>query len=129
MKLKTFNTTNTVARIAKTTYIGINVKVGLFYLNQATVEHLGLSDGDQIQFHQSEEDETEWYLEKVKENGFVVRQKENKSDAALFNNVELSRKIFDSMAYEKISGRVMIGEVVTHEKRKLYTLITSMLVN
>jgi hypothetical protein len=39
------------------------------------------------------------------------------------------RNIFESVKYKNESGQVLIGEMVTFNKRKLWPLITAKLVN
>jgi len=131
MKLKTFNTINVASLSSKIQkpFIQVNAKTGLFNINNAACELMGLKDNDMIQFHQSEEEPSDWYLEQVKKDGFVIRNKENVGKGNLFNSTKICRMIFDSIAYEGKSGRIYIGEQITVNKQKLWTLITSSLVN
>lgn len=131
MKLKTFNVLNVQSlssRVQKP-YIQANSKTGLLNVNHAAIELIGLQDGDQIQFHQSEDEPSDWFLEKVSDNGFVLRDKEKLGKNILFNSTKIVRMIFDSVAYVGGGGRIYIGEEVKHGKTKLFTLITASLIN
>lgn len=129
MKFKTFNTTNVINAREQKPSIGINSKVGLFNFNKAACESIGLKDGDQVQFHQNEDDETEWFLEKVKKDGFILREKTNVTSGLLFNSTALARKIFDSVTYTGVGGKVIVGENVTVDKKIFHTLVTASLRN
>ena len=130
MKLKTFNTTN-VQSLGRTQspFFQVNSSTGLFNINKTAAELIGLKDNSQIQFHQSEDDPADWYVEVVKTDGFVVRYKENVGKGFLFNSTKLCRLILDSIAYTGNSGRIYIGESVKNGKQILFTLITAKLIN
>jgi len=106
MKLREFNTENTVVSRNTTPSLHINTKTGLFTINKGASEILGLSDKDQVAFHQNEEVPDEWYIEKVKEKGFAIRDSESKnsSNSLLFNNTTLARKLFESVGYHAGGG-------------------------
>jgi|LakMenEpi03Aug12_release.lakeMendotaPanAssembly.Ray.scaffolds.fasta_scaffold1068438_1 hypothetical protein len=127
MKLKTFNAENTFSQRQTKPFIQVSQKTGLFGFNKAVNEILELKSGDQIQFHQDEENPDEWYIEKVKQGGFTLR--DYKAKSLLFNNTTLARKIFESVECEKRSGRLIIGEQVKVGKQTFFTLITASLKN
>lgn len=129
MKLKTFNATNVVMVRSFTPGIGVNSKSGLFTINRAACDEIGLKEGDFIQFLQDEEEPENWFIEKVKDTGFQLRGKGDEKSALSFNNTTMVRKIFDSVAYVKEAGRLLLGEPVKFEKRTLRTLITLCLKN
>lgn len=82
-----------------------------------------------VQFLQDAGDESIWYMEKVKKDGFTLRHNSNLSKGCFFNNTAMVKLVFTSVVFEKQSGRLPLGEEVTFEKRKLYTLITAGLRN
>jgi hypothetical protein len=134
MKLKEFNAENTTtlrgAGVNATPKIGLNTKVGLFNFNKPACELMGLKKGDQIIIHQDEEDPENWFLEKVKQKGFTLRDKENVTKGLLFNNTTLARAIGASVSFTGQSGRILIaGKPTEFEKRKLWGLLTSSLKN
>jgi hypothetical protein len=127
MKLKTYNTTNiqTLSNQLRKPYLQVNTTTGLFNINKEAAELIGAGDGDQIQFHQDEDEPLDWYIEKVKKDGFVIRFKENVGKGFLFNSSKLARKIFDSVNCTEKSGRIFIGEEIIEGKQKLFTLVTA----
>lgn len=130
MKLKVFNTTNVKVLNKKepVPFLQVNNKVGLFNLNKTLSELLELKHNDQVQFMQDEEEPERWFIEKVKADGFVVREKENMGKGVLFNSMGLARLIFQSVKCEYKSGRILLGEKVTSLKnRTVYELVTASL--
>lgn len=132
MKLKTFNPLTTpVARgqHTKAPSIHVNIKTGLFTLNKTAAELIGVIDGNMVQIHQNEDDPQEWFIEKVKKDGFIVRanSKEGIVFSYLFNNATIARMIFQAMKTDKTSGRVIVGEEVKVDGHKLFTLVTASL--
>lgn len=129
MKLKEFNSENTInvrggGRLIPA--IGINLKVGLFNISKAACELIELKNNDQIVIHQDEEDKENWYIEKVKSKGFVVRNKEAVTAGVLFNNVTLARAIAESVDFKGKSGKALIaGKPTILDKRKLWGIILS----
>lgn len=130
MKLKTFNTTNVQSfGRAQAAFISISSTTGLFTLNKASAELIGAKDGTMIQFHQSEDEPTDWYIEVVKEDGFQIRTSSKIGQGFLFNSSKLAHIIFDSVAYTGKGGRVYVGESIKPGKQTLFTLITARLIN
>ena len=131
MKLKTFNTTNIQAFGKANTkpYLQINSGTGLISINKQASDLIGIKDGSQVQFHQSEETPSDWFIEVVKDAGFIVRTKDSYEDRCVFNSTKLARLIFDSVEFTGKGGRVYLGEEVKNGKQKLFTLITASLVN
>jgi hypothetical protein len=125
MKLKTFNTENTYSKRESKPFILVSQKTGLFGFNKGVNQLLALKAGDQLQFHQDEENPDEWYLEKVKQGGFTLR--DYKGGSLLLNNTTLARKIFESVECEKRSGRLIIGAELKVGKQTLHTIITASL--
>ncbi|HMO32333.1 MAG TPA: hypothetical protein PKE63_02855 [Lacibacter sp.] len=128
MKLKVFNmgTVRNQQRTAKIPFVQVNAKAGVFTINRAAAELIGVTDGDQVQFLQDEEDPAAWYIEKVKTGGFTIRFKE--SAGLLFNSTELARIIFESVNCKYKSGRMLLGDRVNSLKgRIMFTLVTASL--
>jgi hypothetical protein len=132
MKLKEFNTETCVTTRAHTGVpcIGVNVKAGLFRLNPEAQQLVNLKDGDQVVFLQDEEDPANWYLEKVKEKGFVLRMKETSGKGLVFNNRAVAKEIAESVSFTGHSGKCLIaGEATEFKKRQLWGVITGTLLN
>ncbi|MEI8111143.1 MAG: hypothetical protein WCH59_09155 [Chitinophagia bacterium] len=125
MKLKTFNAENTFSQRQAKPFISVSAKTGLFAFNRGAYELLALKSGDHVQFHQEEDSPENWYIEKVKDGGFTLR--EYKETSLLINNTTLARTIFDSVDSEKMAGRLIIGEQVKIGKQTLHTLVTASL--
>jgi hypothetical protein len=132
MNLKTFtpDTVGSSMRKTKSPTIAINMKVGLFRINEPACELIGLKGGDYVVFHQEEGEEGNWYIEKVKGSGFEVREKETVGKGVLFNNTGLAKQIAASVAFEGTSGKVLVaGQPTVYEKRKLFGVLTGTLRN
>ena len=130
MVLKSYNPTNLISgrSIGIRPRISINVKSGVFALNKPAADLIGLAHGSQVILHQNEDDRTEWYLEPVKADGFSLRDKTT-GNCIYFQSTALVKLIFDSQQYNGTSGRILVGEKVTIDKRKCFTLITASLTN
>ena len=128
MRTKTFNPTSTPTRVWRAPAIGVTLKTGVFTLNRAAINKLDLKHGDMVQFHQDEDNPEDWYIEKVKANGFVLREA-GKSCNLVFNSKPLALSIFESVAYEKSGGRMPIGEEFIHGKSHLWAVVTAKLLN
>lgn len=106
-------------------FIGIS-KSGVIRINKAAVEKLGLTPKDQIVFHQDESSAQDWYVEKVKQGGFVLAANNGQVPGGYtIQNSYLVNLILDSCNAN--AGRILIGEPVTIEKKKMVTLITASL--
>jgi hypothetical protein len=131
MKLKEFNPENCIGANprSKAPSITIDTKIGCNRINGSACELMGLSEGDQIKLHQDEDEEADWYMEKVKDGGFTLR-KGPAGSSLLFNNTKLSKKIAESVAFEGRSGKCLIaGKPTEFQKRKLFGVLTSGLRN
>jgi len=127
MKLKTFNSTNVQHLRSGKPYLHCNSKTGLITINTQAAEIIGIKTDDMIQFHQSEDEPSEWYVEAVKKDGFLVRQKDDYG--FLTNSTRIVQMIFASVEYIGTGGRLYIGEQVKFGKQNLITLITAGLIN
>lgn len=129
MKLRTFNATN----IQKGTknlkpFIYINAVSGVISMNRGACDMLGVREGDGVQMPQDEDDPENWFIEKSKKDGFILRGNGNKT-AMMFNCSGLVRQICKSMGYTGRGARIHIGEEVTFGKLTMFTLITAPLKN
>lgn len=126
MKLKEFNSENTVTVRSDKPSLHINTKTGLFNFSKAACDLLNIKDGDRIAFYQDEEEPTDWYIEKVTtEKGFPLRAKDNITKGLLFSNTTMARAIVFSVK-EIVSGKVAIATEPTKiGNRKLWALLTA----
>lgn len=128
MKLKEYNSENCVS-LGRThsPSISINTKTGLIRISVSAANLIGLADGDQVKFHQDEEEESDWYLEKVPSGGFAIREH---TGSMIFNNTSLTRKIADSVEFQDKTGKCLVaGKPTEFQKRKLWGVLTSTLRN
>ena len=125
--MKTYNPTSTPTRVWRAPALGVTSRTGVFTLNRAAINKLDLKPGDMVQFHQDEDNPEDWYIEKVKSNGFVLR--EAGKNNLCFNSKPLALSIFESVAYEKPTGRMPIGEEYIHGKSHLWAVVTAKLLN
>ena len=131
MKLKVYNTNNLPKQERGAPYIHANSKTGLMRITTQAAERMGLKSGDKLAFAQDEDEPTDWYAFKSPE-GFEVREGSEKKPGygLLFNNTSIVRLIFESVAYEGTSGRMMIGaEPVKSGKVDHWPVITAGLKN
>ena len=124
MKLRVINRNNK-PRIdrAEKPFLYIS-KTGLISLNKSLVDLLKLDIGDQIQFLQDEEDPQTWYLEVVNKDGFVLRDAHQKVKRLLTNSSVVVTTLFESFDELPRNVRLPIGEPITLQGRRFYTLIT-----
>jgi hypothetical protein len=129
MKLKEFNAEDFPNTRTTAPAFSIDTKVGCNRLNREACELIGLKAGDKIKFLQDEEEEGDWYIEKVKEGGFVLRTTKN-ATSLCFNSTPMAKKIADSVVFEGRSGRCLIaGQPTELNKRKLFGILTNSLKN
>lgn len=111
MKLKTFNQANLPKADRCSTKLYINSKTGLFHFNRSASEKLGLTSGDTVEFHQDEDEPSDWYISKSK-SGFLIRNKAKGDDATsgtMFNNSALANLIFSTIDAPALMGSCLIG--------------------
>lgn len=121
MKLREFNAENTRNTRSGSPAIGVNQKTGIFNCNKLAAEKLHLKNNDQVAFHQDEDAPENWYIEKVKTGGFVVRTKDE--GPILFNNSALARQIGEALSISGSYRMLVAGEPTKVEKRNLYGLL------
>ena len=125
MQLKTFNVATTPPRIRqqKEAVLSLVFRSGLFSFNKAATEVLGLVAGDLIVLHQDEDIPENWYLEKVKSDGFALRSKADTTFPMMMNNAALLHEMISSVEFpEKAVGCKLIITDEAHviDRRKLY---------
>ena len=131
MKLKTFSPENLPNSRSLKPVIGLNQKSGTLRFNSAFVEKLGLKPDSMVQYHQDEDEPSDWYIEIVKKDGFILREKSGQTGAGglVMQSTALVRKIFDSISFIGLAGNISAGEQVQVAGKKLWPLITIALVN
>ena len=97
---------------------------GVSSISTGAMKLMNLKESDMVQVHQSDEDPTEWYIEKVSKDGFPLRHNHNKT-CLMFNCSLLVKSVFDSVGFEGRSTRFYIGESIEFGKQTLYTIITA----
>lgn len=122
MKLKEY-TPATHARVRPNkARIGIN-KSGYFVLSKRLMEVMKLSEGDEVIMLQDAEAPTDWYITKVKDEGFSVRKY---GANGVFASVAIRTEFMAAIERDEPSGVVMVGEEPTEQGgRKLFPIITS----
>lgn len=95
----------------KSPIIALDSKNGGFRINKAMCEQLGIKAGDQIEFAQDEESAKTWYVIKVKERGYVLKEKKSTTNGLFFNSSAVSNAIKKSagLPIEK-PGKIKVGE-------------------
>lgn len=96
MKLKTFNTINTAA-VGRSAQPVISIgKAGVFTVNKAAAEQLGLTAGDRVELHQDEDSPRDWYISKcTTDSGFAIRQGYD-TKGLMFNSSAMRQLILKS---------------------------------
>ena len=130
MKLKSFNAANSKMYSRgdeNLAMVSFNQKAGVVRINEAAANKIGLASEDQIMIHQDEENPQDWYIEKVKENGFTLRAKDNDlKNGLLFNNTHVIKSIATSASFTDQSGKILLAGEATEldkGKRKLWGLL------
>lgn len=123
MKLKEFNIENTSAATKRGTPKLSIYKSGMLVFNKYASEQLKLEAGKQIKLHQDEEDETCWYLELVKDKGFLLKTGTggNKGGFA-FASSALARQITESL--DGGGSMLIAGKPTDFKGRTLWGLLS-----
>jgi len=126
MNLKTFTPEKiTSLRAGGDPVFQMNQKNGMIRINEAACELLLLTKNKKLIFHQNSNDPTEWFVETSITDGFVLRDKNDRTNGLLSQSLPMVRNFFDSIGYEYLSGTVYLGiDPFIIGKRKLYPLIT-----
>lgn len=106
MKLKTFNEDNLPKVDRSSPKVYLNSKTGIIHFNRAASARIGFVAGDGVEFHQDEEEPSDWYVTKSKV-GFKLRNKGKEDDDSLgvtFNSSSLARLIIES-----VTDKVQMG--------------------
>lgn len=123
-------------------FIGMNVKAGTVRFNKPAIDALKINSGDEVVFHQDEDEPGDWYMQVINNNipegkesthnpkGFILRKGKATVPDLTFNNTSMVRAIFDSVEYASNSGKIKIGEPINEKGiGMLWTLITASLIN
>ena len=134
MKLETFNPEKLPNMKTSIPLILMSSTSGTINFNVSACEKLGLKQDMQIQLLHDAENPGDWYLEIVKENGFLLREKKIPNPAikssVLTQSTKLVRKIFETVEYLGTSGHVTIAtDPIKADKKTLWPLITAKLIN
>jgi len=123
MKLLEFNAENCPPQREGKPSLQVNQKTGLFTFNKFAIEGLKLKPGQLVVIHQDEEDAANFYVEIVKERGFLLKDKKAASPCMSFSSTLLARKIGD--AFEETGSYTFNISVqpTAFGKRTLYGLL------
>lgn len=73
MKFKTYNRINSSKRcFSETPHVRMHVKTGSFHFNAAAISLLGLTAGMRVEFLQSEDNPSDWYMATNRPKGFLI---------------------------------------------------------
>jgi hypothetical protein len=132
MKLKEYNPANSkpvATPRAHPASLRLDTKTGRFLFNKTASELMGLKDKCKIVILQDENEPEDWYLEVVKDRGFVISSRDRQSES-VFNNTVIARKIAESVGYNGRNGRMLIaGQPTIIGDRTLWGILTINLKN
>lgn len=128
MKLKTFNpeTTPNVRVANATPHMSINLKSGVFSLNSALCTLLKVKHGDFVILHQDEAEPVDWFIQKVKSDGYTLRGKDGIEAPLCFNNTALSKIMLDCIEFPENTTNIkfrVTNEATEFEKDKIYGIL------
>lgn len=124
MKLKEFNSRNSMAYKDGLPFIGINIKSGRIRINKSTIDLMKLELGMQVVFSQDEENPKDWYLA-IKEGGLLVKQGLDSTSFMAYSRY-IAKVIAESCEINITSFRMNIGkEPVVVDGIEYYPVITS----
>lgn len=125
MKLKQFNRQTVVKGCKdKKPFLSMQTRNGVVSMSKGAATLLGVGRDDMVQIIQDEDNPTEFYIEKVDSDGFLLRSYDN-HQALCFNCAEVVRAIIRSRNGSDGYQRLPIGESVELEGRTLWTIITA----
>ena len=129
MALKTYNTLNVRRnRQPLAPCIMLYRKQGILMFNATAQELMKIKAGDHVQFHQDEDDPSDWYVQKTKgKEGFKLRLTSRNNYLAL-NSSFMVQTIYDSVGFTGINGKVLIGEKADGHA-DMWTMVTLALSN
>jgi hypothetical protein len=125
MKFKVYNT-QTVIRGGRETkpFISFSIKTGLISINKTAIILLGIKKGDKIQFLQDPDDLTNWFVQIVKENGFITRHNSS-GDMLELSCKKIANEIHETVGKpDKIRIRVPLAPSTNIDGLELFPLIT-----
>lgn len=120
MVLRTYNADNT-RHYKRTPVIGVYVKTGELNFGKSALSKIDFKPGEEIVFHQDDEDPQTWYIEKVATGGLPFRNK--KFNGSMFiNSRSLVREISESLGIKTNFQMYIASKTVYFEGRTLYQL-------
>ncbi len=124
MKLKTFNLTTLNALSTGRPTIRFT-RHGTVTISGKAAEIMKLAEGDKIEFCQSTEDQSDWYIHKtLMEDGFILRKFKD-GLGLMFCSSKLSVMVLDSVdATDKSVGFVVSGTPEVLDGENYYFIIT-----
>jgi len=137
MALKTYTPAVCIAARSSAPSISINVKSGLFNINPAALELMGIDisvGGGKLKFHNDDESPADWYISVAPAHdtdSFELRVNGKLGKGLYFNNVTLAKAITGSVDFEEASCRVAIAKEPTDLEGvgKVWVMITAGLKN
>lgn len=105
--------------------IGYSKTSGQIRFNLGACTLIGLVAGDLVKFFEDENSKGDWYLEKVKEGGFVLTEINQRSKGLQLCSKALGWSFYESVAAGKPNGKMSINPAsIYHESRQLWALNT-----
>jgi len=107
MKFKTYNRVNSSRRVVSgRPHLRLNFRSGALLFNSAAITLLGLKDNTLIEFLQSSEDQSEWYVALNRPEGFVLRKRA--SGGLVFSSKSLCYNLINSLNLPKDQKSVLL---------------------
>lgn len=122
MKLKTFDASTLKTRRSSNPEIHL-AKPGTIRFNPALVDTLSLAPGDSVIFHQDELRKKDWYIEKVKINGFNLRKCYGEKNKSLLINAAMLCEAMRESLGQNYPISLPVCTVTT--EGKYYAILTS----
>lgn len=117
MKLITYDKTYRRRFSSDNAYIFIR-RSGLIMFSTTLCKFLNLSDKEQISFHQKINNSAVWYFQRVKNDGFILREnKATRKHSLQLNNIFVANKIFESLgSLNSISAYIPVSNILIDNK-------------
>ncbi len=128
MKFKIYNRINSSRRVVSgRPHVRINFKNGALLFNSAAITLLGLRENMLIEFLQSSEDQTEWYVALNRPEGFVLRKRT--SGGLIFSSKSLCYSLISSLSLpDKKSILIPLASEMDPDANA-YAILTSQIIN
>lgn len=109
---------------------GMYVSSGQIIINRLGCELLELKAGDQIEFAQDSESTKNWYVSKVKEKGYLLKEKANEHQLQTCSQAVVQNILHSAKINNAKSGRVRFAaKPIKLEGRTWWPLDLSLLKN